>query len=125
MWTTWGLVAIGGAIGALARYGVYRALHHMGELPTPLGTLAINCFGSFLFGAVIGLGLHRVALTEPQRALLLVGMLGSFTTFSTFAFETGSMFQHQAGGLALVNIFAQNLGALTCYFLGLACARLL
>jgi CrcB protein len=124
MWTNVGMVAVGGAVGAVARYGVYRILFRMGGVPTPVGTLVVNCSGSFIFGVVIGLGLHRAPLSESQRALLLVGMLGSFTTFSTYAFETASMLQHPYHGLALANMLAQNVGALTCYFLGLACARL-
>lgn len=124
MWTTLGLVALGGAVGAVARYGVYRILFWMGGIPTPVGTLLVNCGGSFLFGLVIGLGVGRMPMSESQRALILVGMLGSFTTFSTFAFETGTLLQHQSYGLVLANVFAQNLGALTCYFLGLACARI-
>lgn len=81
MWllVTWASIAFAGALGVLLRY---RLGVQFGEHAGPWVTVAINIFGSFLLGLVIGLG---QSLIEPLRTALAVGFLGGFTTFSTFS----------------------------------------
>jgi len=78
----WALVAAGGALGAMARYGVDRSV---GAIlgPTVLGTFAANISGSFLLGIVVTAASGRLGLSEEARIFLAVGFLGSYTTFST------------------------------------------
>jgi len=112
------LAALGGAIGAGLRYlvGEYglRWLH----LPLPLSTLAINVLGSFLLGWLVGAGIERRLST-----LLGVGLLGGFTTFSTFSVQTLTLLERapmQAVGYAAASVALSVLAAAA----GLALGRL-
>jgi CrcB protein len=82
------LVALGGAIGSVARYLVsVAALAALGPA-FPWGTLAVNILGSAAIGAAAGMGIEG-----QQRLLLVTGVLGGFTTFSAFSLETGALFE--------------------------------
>lgn len=76
-------VALGGAIGSLARFGLAGAINYRGH---PWGTVAVNIVGSFALGLVVGAWGFRV--DGPRHIGLAVGLLGGFTTFSTFAMDT-------------------------------------
>lgn len=84
-------VALGGAVGALARWGAVTAL---GERAAPWSTLAVNVLGSLLLGVLVGLSEGRLA--EPLRLGLAVGVLGAFTTFSTFSVQTLALLREGA-----------------------------
>jgi len=82
------LIAIGGAVGSVCRYLVTSAvLRALGTL-FPAGTFAVNVIGCFAFGLITGLAQERVNLTPDMRALLLAGVLGGFTTFSSYMNES-------------------------------------
>jgi fluoride exporter len=81
-------IAAGGAIGALLRFGFSSGAHHLLGKQFPYGTLLVNVIGSFIIGAVYVLMVERGELSEEWRAFLVIGLLGAFTTFSTFSFET-------------------------------------
>lgn len=81
-------IALGGATGALLRFSVSNALYRWLGRGFPYGTLAVNLIGSFLFGLWIEALPLPALLGLPWRAALLTGLLGAFTTFSTFALET-------------------------------------
>jgi fluoride exporter len=85
--TVWGLLALGGAAGALARYGLATAIARRAGGSFPAGTLVVNVLGAFLLGVVVT-GLATSPLRVQLAALLAVGFLGDFTTFSTFAYES-------------------------------------
>lgn len=76
-------VALGGAAGSLARYGLAGAINYRGH---PWGTVAVNIIGSFLLGVLVGFWGFNVE--GPRHIGLAVGLLGGFTTFSTFAMDT-------------------------------------
>lgn len=83
----WLAIAAGGAIGAVARHGVSRAALHLMGPAFPWGTLTANTLGSFLMGVLVAwLSRHNGSAT-PLSAFLTVGVLGAFTTFSTFALD--------------------------------------
>ena len=83
------LVGCGGFLGALLRYGMSGLVQRQVPLSTfPYGTLAVNLLGCLLIGAVVGLGDSRQLFGPETRTFLLIGLLGSFTTFSTFGYET-------------------------------------
>jgi CrcB protein len=76
-------VALGGAVGSLARFGLAGAINYRGH---PWGTVAVNIVGSFVLGLVVGAwGFHAEG---PRQIGLAVGLLGGFTTFSSFALDT-------------------------------------
>lgn len=118
-------IAIGaaGAAGVLARYfmiaGIARALGH----GFPYGTVLINLLGSFLIGVVYVLGFERSALDEITRVALMTGLLGGFTTYSSFALETARLFELGQWSLAAANVTASLALGLAAVFAGLALAR--
>lgn len=86
------LVGSGGFLGALLRYGLSGLVHGFAPLTTfPYGTLAVNLLGCLLIGAATGLADSRQLLGPDLRLFALVGLLGGFTTFSTFAYESFAM----------------------------------
>jgi CrcB protein len=117
------LIAIFGAIGALGRYSVsgwtYRVL---GE-SFPFGTLAVNLIGCFALGAIMHTGQNTELIAAHYRQGITVGMLGAFTTFSTFGYETLRQLENGQwlGGLA--NVAVNVLVGLLCVWLGIETAR--
>ena len=81
-------VAVGGAVGALARHGVSTAMVAAFGPRFPLGTLVVNVAGSFAMGWLFALFAGRMDVSPELRLLLTTGLLGAFTTFSTFSMET-------------------------------------
>ena len=85
-------IAAGGAAGALARHGLAHWINGWAGVALPWGTLAVNAVGSFLIGVLMGY-VETSPLSPAVRTLLAVGLIGSFTTFSTYAFETVTLFR--------------------------------
>ena len=109
--------------GANLRYVMSRlAVREIG-LAFPIGTLIINVLGSFIVGLFVIWTTERVLLDPRWRLLVVVGCCGSFTTFSSYAFESMSFFEHGQWGLSLANIFANNLLCLAGALAGMALAR--
>jgi fluoride exporter len=81
-------IAAGGALGALLRFWFSSGAHYVMGEDFPYGTLLVNVLGSFIIGAVYVFMVERGELSEDWRAFLVIGLLGAFTTFSTFSFET-------------------------------------
>lgn len=80
-------VALGGAIGAVGRFVVMSAVGHFAHAGFPWGTLTVNVLGAFVLGAVIELSALVWSPSPEIRAMVVVGMLGAFTTFSTFSMD--------------------------------------
>lgn len=114
------IVAAGGALGALARFGLSGAIFRAWPTAFPVGTLLVNVLGCFAAGAVFALVEDRPTLTPNQRAFIAVGLLGAFTTFSTFGYETLDLVRKQAFGLALASIAANVALSLGAVWLGRA-----
>jgi fluoride exporter len=104
---SWLLVALGGALGSLARYGVAMACARWLPATFPYGTFAVNAVGCAIFGLLLGLGESRQLLTPAIRAFCLVGVLGGFTTFSAYSAETLALLRAGAWLPALVNAAGQ------------------
>jgi CrcB protein len=103
-------VALGGAAGALARYVADRLIEHHLFTVFPWSTFAINLSGCLLAGAVVAALVDRHHAPEWLRAGLVVGFLGAYTTFSTFAQETHDLLD---GGHALLGV-ANAAGSVVC-----------
>lgn len=99
------LVAFGGSVGAVTRFLVSDRVYGWFGREFPHGTLFVNVSGSFLIGFLTELILQRLALSIELRAFVIIGFLGAYTTFSTFAFETFYLLEQEAYLKALTNIF--------------------
>ena len=110
-------VALGGALGALARYLVVGRFEYWLGAGFPYGTLTVNVVGAFLLGALIEIMALRWQVSLEMRAFMTVGVLGAFTTFSTFSLEVVLLFERGAilsmtaylvasVGLAVLALFA-------------------
>ncbi len=118
-----GAVAAGGALGALARFGVYNAVHGALGREFPYGTLAVNVAGSLAMGFLYVWLFDRLNVGEAWRAFLLVGCLGGFTTFSAFSIETWNLMEQDAYAKALVNVTMSVVVCVGAAGLGAALAR--
>jgi CrcB protein len=100
----WIAVAIGGALGAMARYGVSTLLFDASTQKFPYATLSVNVLGSFLMGILFVLIVEKGLLPPEMRSILMVGFLGAFTTFSTFSLDALGLWQN--GHLLLALVYA-------------------
>lgn len=125
MWQRVAWIALAGAAGTVARYALSGLAQKLCGEKFPCGTLAVNAFGCFLFGVVWALGEERVVISGQMRFILLTGFMGAFTTFSTFAFETGEFLRDSDWMLATCNLAGQIVLGLVCLFLGFAASRLI
>jgi CrcB protein len=89
----WLFIALGGALGAVGRYAFSNAVNQVWSLSFPLATLLVNVLGSFVMGVMFVVIVDQQHLTAEWRSVLMVGMLGAFTTFSTFSLETVVLLQ--------------------------------
>ena len=115
-------VMVGGAVGSGARYLTGRAMTALLGAGYPFGTLAVNLVGGLLMGVLVGV-LARNAAPEGWRLLLGVGVLGGFTTFSSFSLDVVTMIERGARGLALGSILVSVIGSIAALFAGLSAVR--
>jgi len=116
-------LAIGGTAGTLLRYWLSVLVQSTSKGTLPIGTFTVNMLGCFLFGAVWSLAEGRIVLSPHMRLLILVGFMGAFTTFSTFAFESGSLLRETQFTAAIINILAQNVVGIIVLLAGIALGR--
>ena len=119
------LIAISGAVGTLARFGLSGLVQASYKGNLPLGTFVVNMIGCLLFGLVWTISEDRLAISSEARLIILVGFMGAFTTFSTFAFETTALIRDSQWLMAAGNILAQNIIGILFLFIGIALGRLL
>ena len=112
------LVGLGGFLGSIARYGLAGLVHRYAGASFPWGTLAVNVLGCFAIGAVLHLVLDRAALGPDARLFLAVGVLGGFTTFSAFGWETLELLRNGQLGPALLNVAGNVVLGLGAVWLG-------
>ncbi|MGI9301308.1 MAG: fluoride efflux transporter CrcB [Gammaproteobacteria bacterium] len=116
-------IAAGGALGAVLRYWTSTGVHSVLGREFPYGTLTVNVTGSLLMGVLTALLMERVNLGPEWRAGLLIGVLGSFTTFSTFSYETLALIEHGDLGRAAMNVFLSIVLCLLAVGAGLLIGR--
>ena len=118
------LVFVGGGLGAVARYGVGLAVGRAGLTGWPYATLSVNVVGGLLMGVLAGVLAHRGGEgAEQWRAALGVGVLGGFTTFSSFSLDTISMLERGEVGPAILYVLVSVLAGLAALYLGLVVIR--
>lgn len=117
------LVCLGGAFGSGARYLLSGWLAERLGHGFPYGTLAVNVAGSFLLAALMEVGLASASLSPTARIALGTGVLGGFTTYSTFSYESFVYLREGAPALAALNVSLTLFGCLLACWLGFAAAR--
>jgi fluoride exporter len=113
------LVGIGSFLGGALRYVISIWIYRVLDSPWfPYGTLTVNVLGCLIIGFLAGLAENRAAFTSDIRLFVFVGVLGGFTTFSSFALETFSLIRNTEQAAALVNIGLQLLSGLLAVWIG-------
>ena len=105
---TWLAVFVGGAVGSVARHGVNVAAARLLTTPTSWATATVNMIGSLVIGLLAGaLAAERLSMSPTTRAFVFVGILGGFTTFSSFMLDSLTLLQAGAPARAAVNLIGQ------------------
>ena len=116
-------IMLGGAVGALSRYGVLQLSVHLLGKGFPYGTLIANVSGSLLMGFLSIYFLTKTNVDPALRMTVLVGFLGAFTTFSTFSMDTMLLFDSGAVAKGLLNIALSVCLSLLAVWIGMLLAR--
>jgi len=116
-------IAIGGAVGALGRHFVNVAMGSLLGTGFPWGTMTVNIVGSFLMGVLIHMLAVSWNVSPEMRALLTVGALGAFTTFSTFSLDVVTMYERDALLLVGVYVVVSVVASIGALLVGLRLAR--
>ncbi len=116
-------VAAGGAVGAVARASVATAIHNRWPSTLPLGTIIVNLSGCLILGLLAGVLESRPDVSPAWRAFGSVGVIGAYTTFSTFELETLSLLERGHLVPALVNVAFSLLAGLVAVWAGQAVGR--
>lgn len=112
------MVALGGSIGAVLRYLVSAGIHSIGAPTFPFGTLAVNLLGCLAIGFLGTAFTGPILIREELRIALLIGLLGSFTTFSTFGWETLKLLGDGQYIPAISNIVLNNVLGIAAVLIG-------
>ncbi len=115
-------VALGGALGSLLRWGLSGMVQRATGSPFPWGTFAVNAIGSLAIGFLAALALERTLISPTMRLFLITGILGGFTTFSAFSYETFGLLRDAQWGAALGYALGSVAVGVTCATLGFALA---
>ena len=102
----WLPVALGGALGSMARYALSTWVFQVSSHKFPYATLTVNVLGSFVMGILFVVIVERAALPQEMRSLLMIGFIGAFTTFSTFSLDALGLWQNGHLFMALIYTLA-------------------
>lgn len=119
------IIGAGGFIGAILRYQVSGWAHKIFGSDFPYGTLSVNVIGSFLLGFFLVLANTKLIVPDVYKNLIAIGILGAFTTYSTFSYETFSLLQLNLIKQAFINIGLNVILGLLAIWLGMISARIL
>ncbi|CAN5415379.1 fluoride efflux transporter CrcB [soil metagenome] len=117
------LIAGGGAAGSVLRYLMALGVYGIFGRAFPYGTLVVNISGCFIMGLLAAILLERVTYANELRGLLLIGFLGGYTTFSSFAVETLNLVENGEMMLACTNVLLSVVLCLVAVWLGLVIGR--
>ena len=119
------IIGLGGFVGAIARYAVSGLPHKWLNGAFPWGTLLVNALGCLIIGAMMFLVQERRMFTAEVRYFIFIGFLGSFTTFSTFGYETLALFKDAQYTVALANVAANMTLCLVAVWAGWSVVKML
>jgi CrcB protein len=118
-------IGVAGAAGSLARYGVDGLVAKRTAGAFPWGTLAVNVTGAFLVGLLFTVLTERFTVAPWLRSSLLIGLLGGYTTFSTFTLESYRLVEDGAWALGMANLCVSVVGGMLAVYLGVVAGRAL
>jgi CrcB protein len=121
----WGLLFVGGGIGAVARFALSAWVQARAATEFPWGVLAVNLAGCFAIGVLVEAADEHHLLGPGAREFLVAGVLGGFTTFSAFGFDTWSLLADGRSGAALANALGSVAGGIVAVAAGVQLARAL
>jgi CrcB protein len=116
------LIGLAGLLGTLGRYGLAELISRRFGASFPLGTLVVNVLGCFLAGSLFYL-LQRETISETLRAVVMIGFLGGFTTFSAYGLQTFNLLRDGQTGIALLNVLASNVCGFVMVWAGYSVAK--
>ena len=116
-------ICLGGAIGTAARYGISIGSRQLLGGGFPYGTLTVNVIGSFLLSVIMYVGLNTDLMSETTRFALGTGVMGGFTTYSSFNYETLQLVQERSYRTGALTVFVTLRGCFVAGWLGLATAK--
>ena len=116
-------IATGGAVGAVLRFSMSNGVYRILGRDFPYGTMTVNVLGSFIMGILFTLMVDRLAVSTELRSGILVGVLGAFTTFSSFSLETMALVEDGEPMKAILNIVLSVVLCLSATWLGLSLGR--
>ena len=119
------LVFVGGGIGAVFRYLLSGWVYRVIGTDFPYGTLAVNVIGCFIIGLFLTMAEDRFLISPSFRIFFAVGVLGGFTTFSTFSFETVGLLKDGAVAIGLLNVAVSIVVGLTATWVGTLAGRII
>lgn len=119
------LAGCGGFVGAAARYWLGGIVHRQLGAAFPYGTLLVNVSGCFVIGALGAVSEERLVFSPGARVFWMIGVLGGYTTFSSFGYETMALLREGSSAFALANVAAQVALGLAAVWCGAALARAL
>jgi len=122
-WTVVMAVACGGAIGSVGRYATGVLMGRLLGTGFPWGTLVVNIVGAFLMGALIEALALRFSVSQEVRAFAAIGLLGGFTTFSSFALDAAALFQRGQLGISFLYVAATLVAGLSALYLAIYLVR--
>lgn len=117
------IVFLGGGLGAALRHGINLGVARWLGTGFPYATLGINITGSLIMGLAAGYFAFKGDMSQSWRLFLTTGILGGYTTFSTFSLDAAVLYERGAIGLALVYVLASVIGSIAGLFAGLWIAR--
>lgn len=117
------LVGLGGFVGTLCRYWLSGFIAKRYGETFPLGTLVVNAIGCFIIGFLFYFFYDRSLTTPTARTVVLIGVIGGFTTFSSYGLQTFTLLRDGEVFLALVNVLASNVLGLALVWLGYVLAK--
>lgn len=119
------LVFVGGGIGSVLRYMMSGWVYSIWGSGFPYGTLTVNILGSFIIGFFLTLAEDKFLVTPDIRVFIAIGVLGGFTTFSTFTYETMKLFRNGSFFIGGLNVLVSIIAALFAVWLGSITGKLI
>ena len=118
-------IAVAGLVGTLLRYWLSSAVARQYGETFPWGTMAVNLIGCLITGAVFFLTEERFTISHTVRTVILIGLLGGFTTFSAYGLQTFTLLRDGAFGLAILNVVTSNILGVVMVWVGYVLGRVL